>query len=108
MTSFKDKENATENKFARDQEMEFKIYARRAKLLGGWTAGKVGLSGAEADAYAKSLGLSDPSISKHEDELFHKVKYALASKEVKISDHDIRAEMHHLLHEAKKEVAGET
>ncbi|HEX8620879.1 MAG TPA: DUF1476 domain-containing protein, partial [Allosphingosinicella sp.] len=50
MTTFDDRERAFETKYARDQDMQFRIVARRNKLLGQWAAGLMGLSQAEADA----------------------------------------------------------
>ena len=55
MTTFDDRERAFESMFARDQEMQFKIVARRNRLLGQWAAGLMGLTEAEADAYAKDV-----------------------------------------------------
>ncbi len=59
MTSFDDRERAFESMYARDQEMQFKITARRNRLLGQWAAKKMGLTEAEADAYAKEVIRSD-------------------------------------------------
>ena len=59
MTTFDDRKDAFENKFALDEELRFKATARRNKLLGLWAAEKLGKSGAEADAYAKSVVLAD-------------------------------------------------
>ena len=56
MTDFKDRENAFETKFARDEEMQFRITARRNRLLGQWAAEKMGLTSEETDAYAKEVG----------------------------------------------------
>jgi hypothetical protein len=55
MTTFDDRERAFEAKFARDEEMLFRITARRNKLLGQWAAEKMGLNAAEADAYSKAV-----------------------------------------------------
>ena len=52
MTTFDKREEGFEKKFAVDEELKFKANARRNRLLGLWAAGKLGLSGAEADAYA--------------------------------------------------------
>jgi hypothetical protein len=57
MTTFDDRENAFEAKFAHDSEMQFKAEARRNKLLGLWAAGLMGKSGDEAAAYALDRGL---------------------------------------------------
>ena len=53
MTTFDKREEGFEKKFALDEELLFKAGARRNKLLGLWAAEKLGISGAEADAYAK-------------------------------------------------------
>ena len=67
MTTFDDRENAFENKYAHDEEMKFKAEARRNKLLGIWAAELLGKTGEEADAYAKEVVLSDFEEAGHED-----------------------------------------
>ena len=59
MTTFNDRENAFESKFAHDSEMQFRAEARRNKLLGLWAAGLLGKSGADADAYAMEVVMAD-------------------------------------------------
>ena len=59
MTPFEDRERASEPEFPRDQEMQFKIVARRNRLLGQWAAGKMGLTEAEADSYARDVIRAD-------------------------------------------------
>jgi hypothetical protein len=59
MTSFKDRERGEEAKFAHDEELEFRIHARRNRLLGTWAAERMGLSSAETEAYAKSVVQAD-------------------------------------------------
>lgn len=49
------RENASENKFSHDQELQFKVEARLAKLFGLWVAGYIGLEGEHAEAYAKEM-----------------------------------------------------
>jgi len=63
MTTFDDRERAFEAKFARDQEMEFKIHARRDRLLGRWAAERMGLTQAEADGYCRDLVHADFEMS---------------------------------------------
>ncbi len=67
MTDFKDREKGFETKFARDQEMEFRIIARRNKLLGVWAAGLMGLTPEETDAYAKAVVQADFEEAGDED-----------------------------------------
>ena len=59
MTNFSDREAAFETKFARDEEMQFCITARRNKLVGLWAAEKMGLTAAEAAPYATSVVQAD-------------------------------------------------
>ena len=59
MTSFDDRRDAFEKKFAHDEDLRFKATARRNKLLGLWAAERLGKSGADADAYAKTIVLAD-------------------------------------------------
>jgi hypothetical protein len=59
MTTFDDRERAFETKYARDEEMQFRIIARRNRLLGAWAARQMGLSDAEAESYAKDVIRAD-------------------------------------------------
>ena len=59
MTQFDERERAFEAKYARDEEMQFRITARRNRLLGHWAARRMGLTDAEADSYAKDVVRSD-------------------------------------------------
>ena len=55
MTTFDDRERAFEAKFAHDEEMKFRVIARRNRLLGEWAARKMGLSDVETEAYAREI-----------------------------------------------------
>jgi hypothetical protein len=59
MSTFDDRETAFENKFAHDEDMAFRITARRNKLTGLWAAAKMGLTPEETDSYAKSIVQAD-------------------------------------------------
>lgn len=103
MTTFDDRENAFESKFAHDEEMMFKAVARRNKLLGLWAAGLMGKSGDAANEYAKSVVLADFEEAGHED-VVRKVAADLEG----ISDADtIRAKMDELMPEAKSQIMTE-
>ena len=67
MTTFNDRETAFENKYAHDADMQFKANARCHKLLGYWAAEKLGKTGDDAEAYAKSVVISDLEEAGHED-----------------------------------------
>ena len=79
MTSMKDRENAFENKYAHDAEMQFKAEARRNKLLGLWAAELMGKSGDDATAYAREVIKSDFEEAGDED-VFRKVAGDLGDK----------------------------
>ena len=67
MSTFDDRERAFETQFAHDEEMKFRIIARRNKLLGGWAAGLMGLSEVETEAYAKDVVRADFEEAGDED-----------------------------------------
>ncbi|MEQ9041508.1 MAG: DUF1476 domain-containing protein [Silicimonas sp.] len=103
MTTFDDRENAFENKFAHDAEMQFRAEARRNKLLGLWAAELLGKSGEEADAYAKEVIKSDFEEAGDED-VYRKVSGDLGEK---ASEKEIRAKMSELLSVAKAQLMEE-
>ncbi len=103
MTTFDDRENAFENKFAHDQEMLFKAEARRNKLLGLWAAGLMGLSEDAAAEYAKEVVKADFEEAGHED-VVRKVAGDLGDK---ATDTDIRTKMEELLAVAKEQLMAE-
>jgi len=104
MSTFDDRENAFENKYAHDEEMKFKAEARRNKLLGLWAAEILGKTGEEADAYAKEVVLSDFEEAGHED-VVRKVAGDLGD----MADADtIRSKMDELLRVAQEQLMKET
>ncbi len=106
MTSFSDREKAFENMFAHDQELKFKAEARANKLLGLWAAEKMGISGDEADAYAKTVVIADFEEAGHED-VFRKVRGDFDAKQVVVSDEEIRTKMVELAHVAGEQIKAE-
>lgn len=101
MTTFDNREAAFENKFALDEELRFKATARRNKLLGLWAAQRLGKSGADAEAYAKSVVLADFQEAGDED-VVRKVRGDLEGANV--SETDIRTQMNMLMAQAVKEI----
>lgn len=99
MSSFDKREEGFEKKFAIDEETRFKAMARRNKLLGLWAAEKMGLSGAEADAYAKEVVKADFEEA-GDDDVFRKIRGDLDAKKVAQSDHQIRRTMDELMQTA--------
>ena len=103
MTTFDDRENAFENKFAHDAEMQFKAEARRNKLLGLWAAELMGKSGDAASAYATEVVKSDFEEA-GDDDVLRKVSGDLGGK---ATDEEIRAKMTELLGVAKAQLMDE-
>ena len=103
MTTFDSREKGFEKKFTHDQELKFKAEARRNRLLGGWAAKELGLSGDEADAYVKAVIKSDLE-KPGDDDVFQKVRKDFDAKGVKQSDAQLRAAMDKLLGEAVEQI----
>jgi hypothetical protein len=103
MSSMKDREEGFERKFAFDEELRFKAMARRNKLLGLWVAEKLGKTGADADAYAKEVVMSDFEEAGDED-VFRKVRGDLDAAGVKQTDEQIRTAMNDLLTVAAEQI----
>ncbi|KUJ81760.1 DUF1476 domain-containing protein [Ruegeria profundi] len=104
MTTFDERENAFEAKYAHDEEMQFKAQARCNKLLGLWAAEKLGKSGDDAAEYARTVVIADFEEAGHED-VVRKVAGDLGSLS---SADEIRAKMAELLPVAKSQVLSET
>jgi hypothetical protein len=103
MTTFDNRKDAAEKKYAHDAELEFKATARRNKLLGLWVAEKVGKTGADADAYAKSVVMADFEEA-GDDDVFRKVKADLEAAGISESEHVIRRTMDELLAKAIEDI----
>lgn len=107
MTTFDKREEAFEKKYALDEEMKFKAEARRNKLLGMWVAGKLGKSGADADAYAKEVIAAEFEAA-GDDDVVRKVLSDLTAKGVNITEKEIRAHMDELTAQAVAQVKAGT
>lgn len=102
-TSFDKREEGFEKKFAHDEELRFKASARRNKLLGQWAAEKLGLSGAQAEAYAKEVVLADFEEAGDHD-VFRRIRKDFDAKSVAMSDQDIRRVMDDLMAQAVAQI----
>jgi hypothetical protein len=103
MSSFDDRERAEEAKYALDQETLFKVLARRNKLLGLWAADLMGLMGDDAEAYAKTVVLSDLEEAGEED-VFRKVRGDFDTAGIDRTDARIREQMAQLMPIAREQV----
>ncbi len=103
MTTFDERGKGFEAKYKRDQELQFKVMARRNKLLGLWAAEKMGVAGADAETYSKEVVASDferPGV-------LEKVHGDLAAKGLDLSAPDVRKEMERLLDIARQQIEAE-
>lgn len=103
MTTFDDRENAYENKFAHDEELKFKAEARRNKLIGLWAAELLGKAGEAADAYAREVIAADFHEAGEED-VYRKLAADLGYR---ADEATIRARMAELMVEAKRQIMNE-
>ena len=103
MTTFDDRERAFENMYARDQEMQFKVLARRNRLLGRWAANLMGLTEVEAESYAKDVVRADFEEAGDED-VIRKLLGDLTSAGVDIDESRIREALQHKQVEARRQL----
>jgi hypothetical protein len=103
MATLEDRESAFENKFAHDQDLRFRVEARRTKLLGHWAAGVMGVSGDAAEAYAKSLVAADMAEA-GSDDVRRKLVADLAAKGMTPEAVQLDKKMAELLEVAKMQI----
>jgi hypothetical protein len=106
MTDFKDRERAEEAKFAHDEEMLFRIHARRNRLLGQWAAERMNLSAVETEAYAKEVVQADFEGAGDED-VIRKLLGDLVSAGVDVGEAEVRAALEAKAIEARRALMGE-
>jgi hypothetical protein len=104
MATFEDRKKGFEEKFRHDQELQFKVNARRNKLLGLWAAQKLGLAGDAAEAYAKEVVAAD-FHKPGDDDVIEKVLGDLAAKQIAVTEAQLRDEYRRLLETAKKQIS---
>jgi hypothetical protein len=103
MTTFNEREKGFEQKYKHDQDLQFKVNARRNKLLGLWAAERMGLSGADAEAYAKEVVQAD--FEKPGDgDVIAKVVNDLTAKGRPASELEVSKELGRLLAVAKEQL----
>ncbi len=100
---FSERERAFEEKWAHDEDLRFKVLARRNKLLGLWAAGEMGLK--DAESYAGTI-IQAELAKEGEEAVFAKIKADFAAAKIARTDHLIRLKMNEFLQAAKSEVIG--
>jgi hypothetical protein len=103
MTTFDDRERAFEAKYARDEDVQFRIIARRNRLLGEWAARLMGLSEEETASYAKDVVRADFEEAGDED-VIRKVLGDLTSAGVECDEDRIREALGHKTVEARRQI----
>ncbi len=106
MTTFNDREKAFEDKYKHDQDLQFKVEVRRNKLLGLWVAELLGLSGADADAYAKEVVSADFEEPGDAD-VIRKIQGDVQPKNIDLSEDRLRKKMKELVTVAKEQIMSE-
>lgn len=104
MSSFEDRANAFENKYAHDADMQFKAEARRNKLVGLWAAGLMGKEGDAASEYASEVVRADFEEAGSEDV----VRKVAGDLDGKASEDDIRAKLVEMMAEAKSQLMSDS
>ena len=100
---FEDREKAYEDKWAHDQALHFKVAARRNKLVGLWAAGELGLSGEDAEAYAKSVIAADLNGG-GDGEVLQKIRGDFDAAKLTHTDHALHRKMEELLAVARDQI----
>lgn len=106
MTTFDDRERAFEAKFARDEEMAFRVTARRNRLVGQWAAAKMNLTAEETDAYCKAVVQADFEEAGDED-VVRKLLGDLLAAGVEVDEASVRRALEEQLVEARRQLMGE-
>jgi hypothetical protein len=104
--AFQEREKGFERKFQLDQDQLFKLGSRRDKLFGLWLAGKLGLSGAAAEEYAKDV-VGSNFEKPGDDDMLAKVRKDLDAKKVIISDTELLSKLNDMRDEAARQIIGE-
>jgi hypothetical protein len=106
MSAFDDRERALEDKFKHDRELEFRIHARRNRLLGLWAAQEMGLPPAEHEAYARSLVMAELDLHGSEG-VIQKLLADVADRGIDLSEHRIRRHLTEMQELARRQVMAE-
>ncbi|MEQ9124600.1 MAG: DUF1476 domain-containing protein [Alphaproteobacteria bacterium] len=106
MATFDDREKDFESKFKHDQEIQFKVMARRNRLFGEWAGGEMGLSGDALSAYAKDVVMADFQ-KPGDDDVLEKVQGDLKAAGIDLEKQRLRKRMDELLAQAKAQVMAE-
>ena len=102
MNKFNEREKSFEKKYAKDEELKFKIEARSNKYLGEWASSKLGKNEAEKQNYIQEIIKADMEEAGQED-VFRKIKKDFQAASISIEESEIRDEMEKALSRAKED-----
>ncbi len=105
MTTFDEREKEFEARFKHDEELRFKVTARRNRLLGLWAAERMGLTGEAAEAYAKEI--VDAEFGGGDRRVVDKIVADLTAKGQACTPAQVRFELNHLAEHAKQQIMKE-
>ena len=103
MTTFDDRERAFETKYARDEEMAFRVTARRNRLLGRWAGGLMKLTKEEGDAYASAVVQAEFEEAGDED-VIRKLVSDLSAAGVDVDESEVRRAIEEQTIEARRQL----
>jgi len=106
MSEFEQREQAFENKFGHDSEMEFKISSRAAHLYGLWAAEQLGLKGSEAEAYGKQAVEIEATTKTGRDDLIARTEKDFLARQLTFTRHRLEKEMNTCYALAQGQLAG--
>ena len=106
MTTFDDREQGFEKKFALDQDLKFRAEARRNKLLAEWAAAKLGITGNALQDYVRAVLKADIE-EKGDEDVFRKIRKDFDTAGVKVPDSEIRRTMGEFLAKAVSGIEAE-
>ena len=105
MATFQDREKEFEARFKHDEELKFKVTARRNRLLGEWAAARMGLTGEAADTYAREV--VEAEFKGGDPKVVDKVCADLNAKGQSCTPAQIRFELDHFAETAKQQIMQE-
>jgi hypothetical protein len=103
MSSFDDRERAFEAKYARDEDMAFRVTARRNRLVGQWAAAKMGLTAEETDAYAKAVVQADFEEA-GDDDVIRKLVGDLTASGTDVTEGEVRRALDEAMVDARRQL----
>lgn len=107
MSTFDEREQGFESKFSHDNELEFRIGARRNRLLGLWAAQLLGIHGVDAESYARNLAELETHAPGDHHTVITKVLEDFKQRGIEMSEHRLRRHLDELGKSARSQIMTE-